>query len=705
MNLFNLIIILFLSVLASFCSKKETNKTAEALMVQQMTPKPIGFDFDELSRPIKYEDFTSIRVSPRARIKYSDGTYSKYFKLEYKTLHRTGDRDELGNIIGAVRDIKGNYLTEADGTVKVSVHPDENDIFFRAGKYHLLTHFEGYPGLMYITELGKNDDGSYRSVLNRYIDFSSIGGMVFTCAGSHTEWDTHLAGEEDYIFDSYYFDPYVFNYFGSNNKLLHISRAPCTVLEPWTCEQWELMRLYTGLNYPANSTNVNVPVDNNSINNYNYGYITEVQIDNKLQTVSKKHYVMGKYTPETALVMPDKKTAYMTDDGSFGGFYMFIANTPGDLSAGTLYMMKWNQTSPKSSEKGDTSNGGVADITWYRLGSSTDDEVKSIIDKRPLLSDIFEISNVRSDNTTCKAVGAGYKLITAGAYDFEYRGINICLRLRDGSNGTTISSKFSGAEEVKKAAAFLETRKYGAYLGATSEFEKEEGLRYNADNNVVYIAMGRLRFGMQDLSASGALGPIGGDDHVQLDRNDCGAIYEMKLGSNQKDTNGNSIPSDYVGTRWAGLVVGKRLRPGDQFADKNRCHPDFISLPDAINYFNGTLFIGEDSSSHFNNTVWAYDIATKKLTRIMTIPTGAEVSGGFVPLEDENRLNIFVNVQHPLGDEAFDGNTEQPVNWSYINNASKDDKRAYIGYISGLPRITNMNAISIDTITKTPTNK
>jgi len=34
-------------------------------------------------------------------------------------------------------------------------------------------------------------------------------------------------------------------------------------------------------------------------------------------------------------------------------------------------------------------------------------------------------------------------------------------------------------------AAFLETRRYAAMLGATTEFEKEEGITYDPDRNKV----------------------------------------------------------------------------------------------------------------------------------------------------------------------------------------------------------------------------
>ena len=41
----------------------------------------------------------------------------------------------------------------------------------------------------------------------------------------------------------------------------------------------------------------------------------------------------------------------------------------------------------------------------------------------------------------------------------------------------------------EKAAAFLETRRYAAMLGATTEFNKMEGVALNEKDNKVYIAI------------------------------------------------------------------------------------------------------------------------------------------------------------------------------------------------------------------------
>ena len=325
-NHLTLLLLALTLFLQSGCNREEDNKGKflTALIVQSTVPKVDSIEFDELQLPTKYEDFFSIRVSPRARIRYSNGTYSKYFNLEYKTLYRTGDTDAFQNTVGAIKDKNGKNILESDGSTRISVQPDGNSIFQRNGKYHLMTHFENYPGVAYMTELDKKTDGSYNPKRYRYVDFSSIEGTAFLCAASHTSWDTHLSGEEDYIFDAYYYDSQVATLFGSNPKLLHVSRAPCSSVEPWTCEQWDNMRSYTGLDYTKT-------------NPYNYGYITEISVDNNASTSVKRHYSMGKFTPELAVIMPDNRTAYMSDDGSFSGFYMYVADRAGDLSTGSLY--------------------------------------------------------------------------------------------------------------------------------------------------------------------------------------------------------------------------------------------------------------------------------------------------------------------------------------------------------------------------------
>jgi hypothetical protein len=68
--------------------------------------------------------------------------------------------------------------------------------------------------------------------------------------------------------------------------------------------------------------------------------------------------------------VPDGRTAYLGDDGAHVQMMLFVADQYGDLSAGTLYTAKWNQTSDQA--------GGRANLTWIRLGHGTDAEIGAL---------------------------------------------------------------------------------------------------------------------------------------------------------------------------------------------------------------------------------------------------------------------------------------------------------------------------------------
>lgn len=67
-----------------------------------------------------------------------------------------------------------------------------------------------------------------------------------------------------------------------------------------------------------------------------YGYIVEID---PVTLHVKKHHAMGRFSHETALVMPDRRTVYLTDDFRGGVLFRFVADRPEDLSSGTLYAL------------------------------------------------------------------------------------------------------------------------------------------------------------------------------------------------------------------------------------------------------------------------------------------------------------------------------------------------------------------------------
>ncbi|MFT9486944.1 MAG: stalk domain-containing protein [Tepidibacillus sp.] len=393
--------------------------------------------------------------------------------------------------------------------------------------------------------------------------------------------------------------------------------------------------------------------DENKVGNpYAYGYIPEVVVRPDKSTTVVKHYSMGRFSHELGKVAPDGKTVFFGDDGTNTMLFMYVADNAQDLSAGTLYAAKWIQTSDQ--------NGGVANLKWIKLGHATDEEIKSYIDKEIKFSDIFETADQDTEGFS--------KIKTYPSGNVEW------LKVKPG---------------MEKAAAFLESRRYGAMLGATSEFNKMEGVAVNVKDNKVYIAISYLEKGM--LKDENGLDP---QDDIQLPKLKAGATYELALKDGQKDSENNHIDSSYVPATMKGLIIGEDLLVPDEKG--NTAVVDKVANPDNLSFSEElrTLFIGEDSGLHTNNFVWAYNVDTKKLSRILTLPVGAEGTG----LQAVDNLNgfsyIMSNLQHPgeeLEEKQMSDSLKAEVD-KYINENFENKNAGIVGYISGLPSLSKVVA-------------
>jgi hypothetical protein len=171
-------------------------------------------------------------------------------------------------------------------------------------------------------------------------------------------------------------------------------------------------------------------------------------------------------------------------------------------------------------------------------------------------------------------------------------------------------------------------------------------------------------------------------DHIQLKENKAGAVYRADLKGNVRDAQGDLIPSNHVATRMAVEVdlMGEPITPD---ALGNTAHPDKIANPDNLFFSEKmrTLFIGEDSGMHVNNFIWAYHIDRKQLSRILSVPVGAETSGLQV-IDDLNGHAYIMNNSQHHGDWA----ATQPA--EVASALKKIDKfNANVGYLGGLPAI------------------
>lgn len=538
-----------------------------------------------------------VTVSPSVRINGADQ------KISWTVIARSGDK--IGDsIFSASVDAAGNRMFNKNGAPLVQDGADFTSILPIEGKLFSITHFESRPGGMYLSELNQDAEGKLTAISTRPIDFSSVGGLWNPCAGSVTPWNTHL-GSEEYPADAASFEAAV-TYADLDKEMLPMAQ-------------------YFGVN----SDLAPIAAFKAAFQPYKYGFPTEITVNAGGETSVKKHYAMGRVAVELAKIMPDKKTAYISDDGTNTGLFRFVADAEGDLSAGTLYGAKWTQTS--------ADNGGAADISWIDLGHSSDAEIASALKFGVKFSDLFETTKFKEDGSCPEG------FVSSNA---EARAE--CLKVKPG---------------MEVLASRLETRRYSSMLGGTTEFRKMEGIAYDPDANRLFVAMSEVSNGMEDAIKDGKYDK-GGRNDVKLAKNACGAVYELKA------------DDKYLVTSASAFLVGKPNEYKEGPYMGQTCDVDGIANPDNVTFIpgNNTLIVGEDTSTgHQNDATWAVDAETKAMTRITTSPYGAENTSVDWYSDINGFAYLMTVVQHPYG-ESDEDKLQNP-----------EDARAYVGYIGPFP--------------------
>ncbi len=381
---------------------------------------------------------------------------------------------------------------------------------------------------------------------------------------------------------------------------------------------------------------VNDPV---KANPYLYGHLPEVTVNADGTGTLTKHFCLGRISHELVHVCPDQRTVLMGDDATNGGAFLFVADKPADLSSGTLYVGKWHQTSGVGP--------GAATLTWIKLGAATSADIEALA-KSLKPTDIMDLATV-------DPADASYTKI-------RYGGKDNWVRLKPG---------------MDKAAAFLETHRYAALMGGSMGFTKWEGTTVNAKDKVAYVAMSYIQSSMTD-----------GSTDIKVQGPKAGAVYALNLKGGQTDSAGAAINSDWVPVDMAppAALVGQDLAAADALG--NQAHADKIANPDNLKFSEKlrTLFIGEDSGMHVNNFLWAYNVDSKQLARILSCPAGAE-STGLQGVDDVGGWTyILSNFQHPGDWETPLHDIVKPTLDPLVRSNYKDRFGAAVGYLTGLPQ-------------------
>jgi hypothetical protein len=419
-------------------------------------------------------------------------------------------------------------------------------------------------------------------------------------------------------------------------------------LSPWnthlSSEEYEPDAPFAHENPRFKNFSKNLYGNETSANPYHYGHLPEVTVNADGTGTLVKHYCLGRISHELVEVMPDRRTVLMGDDYTNSGIFLFIADKEEDLSSGTLYVAKLGDGFSI-----DPKDAG-AKLDWIKLGHATSDEIKKLANSlKP--SDIMTVLKADPNDPSFTKI--------------YYDGTANWVKLNPG---------------MEKAAAFLETHRYAYLMGGSMGFSKMEGTTANIQDKVAYFALQNI----QDSMTRSGKG-WNAQSNIELSKPlIAGGIMTCKLKGGQKDQAGAPLKSEWVPTTISALIVGEDIA---QDSLGNLANPTRISNPDNLKFSEKlrTLFIGEDSSTHVNNFIWAYNVDTKKLSRIASMPSGAEATGLGIIDNLNGWTYITANLQHPgdwlgkLHDQV------KPVLDPIIKKNYKDGFSASVGYITATP--------------------
>jgi len=593
-------------------------------------PTPVSAAFVSMPAPATPEARATTTVGSALEVTYSDGTRQD-FKLACRPLFFTGDQVPDGKggktVAGGYYDIDGKPIMDPTAATPtqffsdcpdgysllslgdVSVDDVKGNPVFAVVQFEYTTRdakgddmYGRLPSPIAVLTLDQDrDTGALELVKYHTVDATDARGLWITCGASLSPWNTHLSSEE--------YEPDATKIAG-NEEFKAFSR--------------------------------NLFGDETKANPYHYGHIPEVIVNADGTGRLVKHYCLGRISHELIQVMPDQRTVIMGDDATNGGLFLFVADKPADLSAGTLYVAQVTQQPGVALDK-----GGVFDLKWIKIGHATSDEIKALAD-RLTAEDIVEVKTSDPQDASFTAIG--------------YGGKQQWVKFKPG---------------MEKAAAFLETHRWAPTVGGTLAFSKLEGVTVNARDKVGYMAMSYIYKSMSD-----------GKSAIRVDAINAGAVYGLPLKGGQHDLAGDAIDSEWVPVHMSAVegLVGRDLATPD--AVGNKADVDFIANPDNIKFSERmrTLFVGEDSGNHVNNFLWAFNVDNGRLSRILSCPAGAE-STGLQAVDDINGFSyIMSNFQHPGDWEKGLHDKVKEALAPLVDEKYRSRRSAAVGYIQGLPQ-------------------
>ncbi len=424
-------------------------------------------------------------------------------------------------------------------------------------------------------------------------------------------------------------------------------------LSPWgthlSSEEYEPDAFNVASNAQFKAYSKNLYGNETLANPYHYGHMPEVTVNKDGTASIKKHFCMGRISHELVQVMPDARTALMGDDATNSAYFVFVADKEKDLSSGSLYVAKVG-----AGFSIDPASTTAAPLTWIKLGSATSAEIEQ-------LANTLKPTDIMSVASKDPADASFTKIVANGKTEW--------IKLNPG---------------MEKAAAFLETHRYAAYMGASLGFTKMEGTTVNAKDKIAYSALQNCEKSM----VAGDAANVPGNGISIAKTLKAGAVMALNLRGGQKDTAGVAINTEWMPVDTKALLAGEDIAAdalGNTGNPNKVCNPDNLKFSEKLR----TLFIGEDSGQHVNNFLWAYNVDTKQLSRILSIPAGGESTGLHAVDEINGWTYIMSNFQHAGDWNAIHSVVKDQLD-PLIKANYKNKFGAAVGYLTGAPQAVKL---------------
>lgn len=464
---------------------------------------------------------------------------------EYQIIGQTNDTFANLGVNGLAEGLGVHYSIVSNEKIIENNAPDFNGfVSTGTGEGYLFTNWESYPGGMSRMKIEKDTFGSWSVSEAMMVDFDAVAGTAANCFGSVSPWGTPLTSEEWIVRSS----------LGGTQDADWNDPADTST---------DNMETLTAPDFP---------------NPYRYGYIAEVTAPTSDAPLVVKHFTIGRYEHENSTVMPDRRTVYSSQDDTGGVLFKFIADTPEDLSAGTLYGAKLVQ------DAGSTEPATTGfDVTWVELASANNATIEAwiaeydgigtddYVEGQTSYMSVADVAAWANGDATYPTVENGGSPVTAG-------------------------------QPMDDRAAFLESRESARAKGATAEWRKLEGISINHDRALEAVGgvesvegedvtEAFMYFGIADIDNT--LIDDEGDIRLSARVKDCGGVYRAKLEAN------------YDLARIEPVVMGGTYR--SSLTGAERCDVNQLSQPDNVIVMkDGRIIIGEDGFQE-NNTLWLFD--------------------------------------------------------------------------------------------------